>query len=71
MILDLSDIKTDLTYKHFKMESLQTAMDIMQKGGFMASVDLADSYYLVPIAEEDRKYPWVCIILPVEFLQQG
>lgn len=33
MILDLSNIKPDLTYKHFKMENLQTAMDIMQKGG--------------------------------------
>lgn len=49
MILDLSDIKADLTYQHFKMESLQTAMDIMQEGGYMASLDLADAYYSVPI----------------------
>lgn len=33
MTLDLSDIKPDLTFKHFKMKSLQTAMDIMQVGG--------------------------------------
>lgn len=44
MILDLSDIKADLTYNHFKMESLQTAMDTMQRGGYIASLDLADAF---------------------------
>lgn len=56
IILDLSDIKADLTYQHFKMVSLTTAMDIMQPGGYMASLDLADAYYSVPITREDRKF---------------
>lgn len=56
MILDLSVLKGDLTYQHFKMENLQTAIDLMSPGCFMASLDLADAYYSIPVAEEDRKF---------------
>lgn len=56
MILDLSKFKGDLTYKHFKMESLQTAVDLMTPGCCMASLDLADAFYAIPIAQTDRKY---------------
>ena len=38
------------------MESLQSAVNIMKQGCFMASVDLKDAYYSVPLAEEQRKY---------------
>lgn len=31
-------------------------MEILQKGGYMASLDLADAYYSVPVDQEDRKY---------------
>lgn len=56
MILDLSVIKGDLTYQHFKMEHLQTAIDLMTPGCFMASLDLADAYYSIPVVKEDRKF---------------
>lgn len=56
MILDLSNLKGDLRYQHFKMESLQTAIDLMTPGCYMASLDLADAYYSVPVAESDRKF---------------
>lgn len=32
MILDLSILKGDLTYQHFKMERLQTALDLLNPG---------------------------------------
>lgn len=56
MILDLSILKGDLSYQHFKMTNLQTALDLMTPGCYMASLDLADAYYSIPIAEGDRKY---------------
>lgn len=56
VIIDLSDLKMDLEYQHFKMENLQTAIDLCGTGCFMGSLDLSDAYYSVPIHEEDRKY---------------
>lgn len=56
LILDLSDLKVDLEYQHFKMENLQTAIDLCVPGCFLGSLDLSDAYYSVPIQEEDRRY---------------
>ena len=38
------------------MESLNTAMHLISKNCYFASVDLSDAYYSVPIASEHRKY---------------
>ena len=35
---------------------IQTALRLMRPGCFMASVDLKDAYYSVPMATEDKKY---------------
>ena len=56
MILNLKKLNVDITYKHFKMESLQAALQLVTPNCFMTSVDLKDAYYSVPIAEEDKKY---------------
>ena len=56
MILDLTLLNLDVEYKHFKMFSLTTAKDLVVKGDWMASVDLKDAYYTVPIHTDDRKY---------------
>lgn len=34
MIIDSSDLKADLEYKHYKMENLQTALDLCVPGYF-------------------------------------
>ena len=36
-------------YRHFKMDTLETAIKMMKPGYYMASVDLKDAYYTVPI----------------------
>ena len=56
LILDLSELNQSVTYRHFKMESLNTAINLMTPGCFMASIDWKDAYYSVPIAVEHRKY---------------
>ena len=56
MILNLKKINKDVTYKHFKMDSLQSALQLISPNCFMTSVDLKDAYYSVAIANEDRIY---------------
>ena len=56
MILNLKELNKFIVYRHFKMDSLKTVTDLMTQGCFMASVDIKDACYTVPIATEDQKY---------------
>ena len=56
MILNLKDLNNFVVYKHFKMESLNSVLDLMTPGCFMASIDIKDAYYSVPIAKEHQKF---------------
>ena len=56
MILNLKGLNEFIEYKHFKMESLAFAVQLMRKNCYMASIDLTDAYYTVPVAPEHRKY---------------
>ena len=38
------------------MQGLQSAISLMTKNCFMASIDFCDAYYSIPIKNEDRKY---------------
>ena len=56
IILNLKQFNEIVEYEHFKMENAITAMQMIRKGCFMASIDLRSAYYSVPIKEEFRKY---------------
>ena len=56
MIFNLKPFNEFVDYHHFKMDTLCTALKLIRPGCFMASVDLKDAYYSIPIAEEDRKF---------------
>ena len=56
MILDLSELNLNITYHHFKMDTLETAIKLIFRGCYMTSIDLKDAYYSVPISEKHRKY---------------
>ena len=56
MILNLKGLNEFIEYKHFKMESLAFAVQLMRKNCYIASIDLTDGYYTVPVAPEHRKY---------------
>lgn len=60
MILNLKELNKFIPYQHFKMESLLHAISMMSPSCWMASVDLADAYYSVPIALEHQKYLKFC-----------
>ena len=56
MILNLKKLNNYIQSKHYKMESLQNVLYMVRPGTWMASVDLKDTYYLVPIHKEYQKY---------------
>ena len=55
MILNLKPLNKFVDYHHFKMDTFRTALKLIRPACLMASVDLKDAYYSIPIAEEDRK----------------
>ena len=56
MILNLKNLNTHVEYNHFKMDTLESAIRLMTPGCYMASVDLKEAYYSVPIAKDHQKY---------------
>ena len=65
------------------MDMLETAIGMMKQGCYMASVDLEDAYYMVPIDASSKNiwssvlkksifstlvFPTVCLVLPVFLL---
>jgi len=56
VILNLSLLNESIEYCHFKMDTLNTALNLLTKDCFCASIDLADAYYSVNIAQEHRKF---------------
>ena len=43
-------------YKHFKMQSILDVFKIKKKDVWMASVDLKDAFFTIPINEAYQKY---------------
>ena len=56
LILNLKEFNENVEYHHFKMESIQSVINMVTPNCFMASIDIKDAYYSVPIAPEHRKY---------------
>lgn len=55
-ILNLKNLNKFITPPHFKMEDLRTAIKLVTPNCFLASVDLKDAYFLIPVHLEHRKY---------------
>ena len=56
LFLNLRGLNAYIEYQHFKMESLTCAIQLMKKNCYMASIDLKDACYTVPVELEHRKY---------------
>ena len=56
MILNLKNFNKFVCYGHFKMESIQKLLNVIKKDTFMASIDLKDAFYSVPVVEHHQKY---------------
>ena len=49
MILNLKDLNQQEEFQKFKMETVQTALQLTTKNCYFASVDLRDAYYSIEI----------------------
>ena len=56
VILNLKHLNNFVEKSHFKMNSLNTAIDLMSENCYMASVDFKSAYYSVVVRQECRKY---------------
>lgn len=56
MILNLKNLNKYVEYNKFKMDTLQSILKLITPGCYMATIDLRDAYYMVPIATEHRKF---------------
>ena len=55
-ILNLKSFNEFVTHHHFKMDFLQAIIKLVTPNCFMASVDMTDAYYSIPVKNEERKY---------------
>lgn len=56
MILNLRNLNSHVEYNKFEMDTLQSILKLVTPGCYMATIDLKDAYYSVPVAQEHRKY---------------
>lgn len=56
LILNLKGLNKFIEKNHFKLEDFKTAIKLVKKHCFMASIDLKDAYYLIPVPLSHRKY---------------
>ena len=56
IILNLQALNEHVVYIHFKIDTLKNTISLMKPNCFMASIDLKDAYYSVPIAQAHQKY---------------
>lgn len=55
-ILNLKNLNKNIVAPHFKMENIKAALKLLTRNCFMATLDLKDSYFLVPVAKKHKKY---------------
>ena len=55
-ILNLKNLNRFITTEHFKLEDIRSAVNLLAKDDFLASLDLQDAYLLVPVRKQDRIY---------------
>ena len=56
MILNLKELSRFIVYHHFKMDNIESCIHLMTPMCFMASIDLSDAYFSVPVDPSHQKY---------------
>ena len=56
LILNLKGLNKNITYHHFKMDTLCSVVSLMRPNCFMATIDLKDAYYSVPVCVKHQKF---------------
>ena len=56
MILNRKRLDKFVDYKHFRIESLQLLLELIKPGVCMASIDLKDAFYSIPVHKNHQAY---------------
>lgn len=56
LVINLKSLNQFVRADHFKLEDQRTVARLIQQDMFLATLDLKDAYFLVPISESDKKY---------------
>ena len=56
MILNLKKFNHFINYQHFKMESINNVINLLQPNVYMASIDLKDAFFSVPVYRDHQIY---------------
>lgn len=54
-ILNLKELNKFVHLEHFKMEDFRTALKLLSRNNFMATIDLQDAYFLISVVKNQRK----------------
>ena len=68
MILNLKARNKRIVYYHFKMYTLRSVIRLIRPNCFMATIDLKDAYYSVPVSEKHKKISQVSTSLLVSLM---
>ena len=60
IILDLTQLNLLVKDQHHKLETLKTALEIIQPNDFFTSLDLKAAYYSIPLSESDKNILSLC-----------
>ena len=70
-LLNFKKLNQNCETAHFKMESMKQVMHMIKPNMYLASLDIKDAFYTVPIYEPHRKYlkfMWLNKIKHINFL---
>lgn len=56
LMCNLKYLNQYIQYHHFKMDSLFSVLRMITPGCYMASIDLKDAYYCIPVSKNYQKY---------------
>ena len=56
VIVNLEKLNKSVVYHHFKMYTMNTCISLLKEGSFLASIDLRDAYYTVPVHLAFQKF---------------
>lgn len=74
IILNLKPLNNDIERIHFKMDTLRSAINLVKKDCYFASIALKDAYYSVAVHPSDRKYLqffWEEELFSIYFITNG
>jgi hypothetical protein len=74
MILNLKDFNQFIPYHHFKMDNINSCICLMKPLCYMASIDLKDAYFSLPVHQNSQKYlkfVWQGVLYKFTCMPQG